>query len=178
MEKDYKGTKICAVQGDITKTDGLDVLVIGADESLYLDSGVCKAIHSIAGPELLQEVKKLGGCKTGEARITGAYNANADFIIHTAAPKWQDGMHDEVKLLSSCYKSILTLAAENKAKNIGLPSLGTGVYHFPLDLASETAINTTKNFVDENAGALESITWILFDEQTFKTYEAAITAMV
>ncbi len=69
MEKDYKGTKICAVQGDITKTDGLDVLVIGADESLYLDSGVCKAIHSIAGPELLQEVKKLGGCKTGEAAI-------------------------------------------------------------------------------------------------------------
>ena len=174
MEIEYKGTKICAIKGDITKIDGMDVLVIGADESLYLDSGVCKAIHTIAGPKLLEDVRKLGGCKTGEAKITKAYNANARYIIHTAAPIWQDGTYGELDKLASCYRSIFTLAYEKGLRTIGLPSLGTGVYHFPLDLAARCAVKTAQGFVEENKGSLQSITWILFDEVSFEAYEKSL----
>ena len=174
MKREYKGTGIYAVQGDITKIEGMDALVIGADESLYLDSGVCKALHLAAGPELLKAVKNLGGCKTGEARITGAYNANAKYIIHTAAPAWKDGEHDETKLLASCYNSIFNLAVENRISTIGLPSLGTGVYRFPLDLAAKCAIKTAMEFIDGHEGSIKSITWILFDEPTFRVYEKEV----
>lgn len=174
MEKIYKGTVIGAVKGDITTFSDMDVWVLGADSSLYIDSGVCKAVHKVAGRRLYEEVRKLGGCELGRAKITPAFDAPCKYIIHAAVPKWFGGNEGETETLYSCYMNICRLAAEKSMKTIAMPSLGTGVYKWPLDIAVKTGLSAIRDFTDANEGKLEKVLWIPFDDTTNNAYEEAL----
>ena len=174
MEKTYKGTVIKAVKGDITKLDGIDAWVLGADTGLYLDSGVCKAVHRVAGSRLLEAVKALGGCKLGDARITPAFDAPCRSIIHTAVPRWDDGKGNARDLLFSCYTKICSLAAENDIDTVAMPSLGTGVYAWPLDVAVSTGMSAITGYIDTHDKKPSEFTWVLFDDETCRAYEDGI----
>lgn len=170
MEIRYKGTTIEVIQGDITKVSGIDAIALGADESLYLDSGVCKAVHKLAGPRLKEAVDALGGGRYGEAYITDAYEAPFKAIVHAAVPRWEGGDKGELSTVASCYKSIFTNTAKRGLRSVAVPSLGTGAYHYPVDLAIETAFTAAKDYIDGNEGCLDRIAWVLFDEETYTAY--------
>ncbi len=171
-------TQFFAIQGDITKNHGVEAIVNAANTSLLGGGGVDGAIHRAAGPELLEECRRLHGCKTGEAKITKAYRLPCDYVIHTPGPRWKDGKSDEPELLASSYLSCLQLAQERGIRSIAFPSISTGVYHFPLRQAAEIAVSTAKYFVTENPDALDVIKWILFDEKTLNAYAAEIRDLI
>lgn len=178
MDKLYKGTVISAVQGDITKVTDIDVIALGADESLYLDSGVCKAVHKIAGPKLREAINAIGGARYGNAVITDAYEAHFKGIVHAAVPKWDGGDKGELDKVASCYRQIFTLAASKGCRSVAVPSLGTGAYHYPMEEAIKTALNAAKEFIDNNEGKLDRISWVLFDDETFQAYSEALKQTV
>jgi O-acetyl-ADP-ribose deacetylase (regulator of RNase III) len=163
-----KKQKIQLVLGDITKQVA-DAIVNAANSTLLGGSGVDGAIHRLAGPKLLKECRKLNGCKTGEAKITKGYNLPAKFVIHTVGPVWQDGNHDEDKLLASCYKNSLMLAKENGIKSIAFPAISTGVYGFPSDRAANIAVKTVKEFLTKD-NLIEKVILVCFDERTYQIY--------
>ena len=134
--KNENNTVIGTVLGDITKITGMDAIVNAANSSL-LGGGLDGAIHRAAGKELLHECRLLGGCKTGQAKITKAYNLECRYIIHTVGPVWNGGTCGEQEKLASCYRNSLLLALENGVKRIASPSVSTGIYHFPVGLAAE-----------------------------------------
>lgn len=140
------------IQGDITTLE-VDAIVNAANESMLGGGGVDGAIHRAAGPELLEECKTVGGCPTGEARITGGYNLPARYVIHTVGPVWKGGDSSEDTLLASCYRNSLQLAKEKKLKSIAFPSISTGVYRFPIDRASRIALNVILDFVSTEEDA-------------------------
>lgn len=177
MERAYKGTSIEVIRGDITKVSGVDAVALGADESLYLDSGVCKAIHKIAGPKLLEEIRAIGGASYGEAVITDAYEAPFKGIVHAAVPKWDGGDKGELATVAKCYVSIFAKTSGRGLRSVAVPSLGTGAYHYPVDLAIETAFNAARGFIDENVGKLDKISWVLFDEETYDAYLNALNSL-
>lgn len=143
--------KIKIIQGDITKQT-VDAIVNAANCSLLGGGGVDGAIHRAAGPELLSECRTLGGCKTGEAKITKGYKLPARFVIHTPGPVWHGGNNGEADKLRSCYRNCLVLASDNGCKTVDFPSISTGVYHFPLEKASEIAIKTISEYLFEHPG--------------------------
>ena len=156
-------------KGDITRLK-VDAIVNAANTSLLGGGGVDGAIHRAAGPKLLEECRTLNGCSTGSAKITGGYNLPAKFVIHTVGPVWNGGKYNEEKLLADCYKNSLRLAVENNIKTIAFPAISTGVYHFPLELATEIATNITKDFLKDNE-TIEKVIFVCFDERTYQTYK-------
>lgn len=134
------------VQADIT-TLGVDAIVNAANSSLLGGGGVDGAIHRAAGPELLAECRTLGGCPTGEAKITGGYRLPARFVIHTVGPVWHGGDRDEDVLLAACYHNSLRLAAAHGVRSIAFPSISTGVYRFPVERACRIALREVRAFL-------------------------------
>lgn len=161
--------KIEIVKGDITKLK-VDAIVNAANSTLLGGGGVDGAIHRAAGPELLEECKTLGGCKTGEAKITKGYNLPAKFVIHTVGPVWYGGDNNEDELLANCYRNSLELAVENNIKTIAFPAISTGVYHFPLERATRIAVKEVKDFLYQT-DLIEKIYFVCFDEHTYNTYK-------
>lgn len=161
--------KIFVERGDITKQK-VDAIVNAANNSLLGGGGVDGAIHRAAGPELLEYNRRLGGCRTGEAKISPGFRLPAKYVIHTVGPIWNDGNHNEDDLLASCYKNSLEMAVENAVKTIAFPSISTGVYHFPLKRAAEIAVSEIKNFLQKN-DSVEKVIFVCFDEETYKTYK-------
>jgi O-acetyl-ADP-ribose deacetylase len=147
---------ISVIQGDIT-TLAVDAIVNAANSSLLGGGGVDGAIHRRAGLQLLDECRLLGGCKTGEAKITHGYNLSAKYIIHTVGPIWQDGEHDEPDLLANCYKSSLHLAVAHNLQSIAFPCISTGIYGFPIKLAAKIAVQTTLAYFAQNKPSIKVI---------------------
>lgn len=163
-----------AIRGDITKIKDVQAIVNAANSSLLGGGGVDGAIHRAAGPELLFECRLLGGCKTGQAKMTKGYNLPCDYVIHTVGPVWNGGKHREEELLADCYYHSMQLAVENNIRTIAFPSIATGIYRFPVEKAAKIAIGTVGKFVKENAGCIDMVEWVLFDENTEKIYREEI----
>lgn len=167
-------TEIKTVQGDITRIHSVEAIVNAANNSLLGGGGVDGAIHRAAGPELLAECRTLNGCRTGDARITGAYNLPCRYVIHTVGPVWCGGNSGEEELLQSCYRNSLRLASENGIRTIAFPSISTGVFSYPVQKAAEAAVKAVREYVEENPEAFDEILWVLFDERTKKAYDHAL----
>ncbi len=157
---------------DITKLK-VDAIVNAANTTLLGGGGVDGAVHRAAGPKLLEECRTLGGCPTGEAKITKGYNLPAKYVIHTVGPVWRGGNHNEDNLLADCYKNSLWRAVENKIKTIAFPAISTGVYSFPIERAAKIAMNTVKDFL-LNEQIIEKVIFCCFDKFTFETYNSLI----
>ena len=168
--------KIEIHKGDITKLK-VDAIVNAANTSLLGGGGVDGAIHRAAGPELLEYNSKLGGCKTGEAKISPGFDLHAKYIIHTVGPVWNGGNNNEEKLLASCYKNSLNLAVENGVKTIAFPAISTGVYRFPLERAAKIAVTEVKKFLVKNE-SIEKVIFVCFDEETFEFYKKLVGVIV
>lgn len=136
--------------------------------------GVDGAVHRVAGPELLKECRELGGCLTGQSKLTQGYRLPARYVIHTVGPIWRGGTHSEEKLLMSCYRSALELAKAHQLKSIAFPSISTGAYRFPIELAAPLAFKAVKAFLEENPGVFEKITFVLFSEDDLTFYRKLI----
>ncbi|NLG87842.1 MAG: O-acetyl-ADP-ribose deacetylase [Clostridiaceae bacterium] len=163
--------RIEIVQGDITKVKA-DAIVNAANKTLLGGGGVDGAIHRAAGPELLEECRRLNGCETGEAKITKGYKLPAKHVIHTVGPIWQGGANDEDRLLASCYRNSLKLAVSNGLKTIAFPSISTGAYRFPLKRAAEIAMREIYGFLKED-NSIEKVIIVCFDERTKQAYDEA-----
>jgi O-acetyl-ADP-ribose deacetylase (regulator of RNase III) len=167
MEKEILD-KIEIRQGDITKLN-VDAIVNAANKSLLGGGGVDGAIHRAAGPELVKECRTLGGCPTGEARITGGYNLPARHVIHTVGPVYSGKPHDET-LLAGCYRNSLTLAAENNVHSIAFPAISCGVYGYPIEEACKIAVDTTCSFLTTTP-SIKKVIFMLFSPGDLNIYD-------
>jgi O-acetyl-ADP-ribose deacetylase (regulator of RNase III) len=158
--------------GDITRL-AVDAIVNAANPQLEAGGGVCGAIHRAAGPELLAECRTVGGCPTGEARLTKGYRLPARWVIHAVGPVWQGGRSGEDALLASAYRSSLALAERHGARTIAFPAIGTGIYGYPLERAAEIAVRTTRDYLSAHP-ALERVTLVCFDEPAADVYRRVL----
>lgn len=162
-----------AVKGDIT-TLKVDAIVNAANPTLLGGGGVDGAIHRAAGPALLSECRTLGGCHTGDAKLTGGYNLPARYVIHTVGPVWHGGNHGEADLLSSCYWRSLEIAAGLGIESVAFPAISTGVYGYPFQQAAEIAVSTVKTFV-QHPTSLQEVTFCCFSQGDFEVYTRLLT---
>ena len=159
-------------EGDITKIE-VDAVVNAANTSLLGGGGVDGAIHRAAGPELLAETRKIGGCPTGEARVTKGYRLPAKWVIHTVGPIWSGGNRNEDEFLASCYKNSLKAATQIGAVTVAFPSISTGAYRFPLERAVDIALRETKSFLQTNQ-SIEKVIFVCFGSEGYKKYEEVL----
>jgi len=168
--------RIKVVEGDITKQT-VDAIVNAANTALLGGGGVDGAMHRAAGPELLEECRKLGGCPTGQARITKGYKLPAKWVIHTVGPVWRDGKHGEDDSLAGCYRSSLALAEQNGVKTIAFPSISTGAYGFPMERAAHVAVTEIKTFL-ERKSSIEKVLLVCFGKGAFEIHLQAVREVV
>jgi O-acetyl-ADP-ribose deacetylase (regulator of RNase III) len=164
--------RIMVVEGDITKQQ-VEVIVNAANSTLLGGGGVDGAIHRAAGPGLVEECRKLGGCPTGEAKITKGYNLPAKWVIHTVGPVWRGGAGGEEELLASCYRTSLELAVEMGTRTIAFPAISTGAYGFPLERATAIAVSEVRSFLEKNP-SLEKVVFVCFGKYTYECYLNAV----
>lgn len=157
------------IQGDIT-TLRVDAIVNAANHTLLGGGGVDGEIHRAAGPELLKECRTLGGCRTGDAKITSAYNLPCKYIIHTVGPVWYGGAHNEMKDLFNCYTNSMRLAGVYACETVAFPCISTGVYHFPKEQAAQIAITAIKQ-ISPSVKAVKEVTFVCFSEGDKKIYD-------
>ena len=167
--------KIELIRGDITKQH-VDAIVNAANTSLLGGGGVDGAMHRAAGPDLLTECRKFGGCRTGESKITQAYHLPSKYVIHTVGPVWHGGNDREHELLAHCYKHSLQIAVSNNIKTIAFPSISTGAYRFPLEQAVKIALTEINDFLANNP-TIEKVTIVCFDNATYQTYRTEMSQM-
>jgi O-acetyl-ADP-ribose deacetylase (regulator of RNase III) len=151
----------------------VDAIVNAANNSLLGGGGVDGAIHGAAGPELLAECRTLGGCPTGEARMTKGYNLPARYVLHTVGPVWQGGARKEDELLANCYRSCLALVAKHGLRTIAFPSISTGAYGFPVARAARLAVAEIKGFLQGNR-SVEKVIVVCFGRDVFDCYQEAL----
>ena len=163
---DYKLISICH-KGDVVVSQDYGVAVMALGKGAY-------AIHRAAGPELLVECRTLHGCETGEAKMTKAYNLPCEYVIHTVGPIWNGGRNREEELLANCYFNSMKQAMDNGIRSIAFPSISTGVYSFPVELAAKIAVHTVNRFLQDNLDSLDFVEWVLFDTHTESVYEAEV----
>lgn len=168
--------RIEAVLGDITRME-VDAIVNAANNTLLGGGGVDGAIHRAAGPELLEECRRLQGCDTGAAKITRGYRLPARHIIHTVGPVWRDGRHGEDELLASCYRSSLELARAHGLRTVAFPAISTGAYGFPLERAARIAVRTIRAFLAAH-DLPQKVLLVCFDERTLDAHRDALGASV
>ncbi len=164
--------RMTAVAADITTLE-VDAIVNAANTSLLGGDGVDGAIHVAAGPELLAECRTLGGCATGDAKLTGAYNLPARWVIHAVGPVWRGGEAGEDDLLAGCYRRAMALASECGAHSIAFPAIGTGVYRFPVTRAASIAVATVADAL-ARAPSIELVIFACFGEESLLAHEAAL----
>lgn len=167
MIKKDKMSEIQIIQGDITKIP-VDAVVNAANDRLLGGGGVDGAIHKAAGIELLEECKTLGGCKTGNAKVTKAYRLPAKILIHAVGPIWKGGNEGEANLLISCYENSIKLALQNDCDSISFPAISTGVYSYPLNEATKIAIETVVR--EQEKYNISKVIFVCFDTQTYEEY--------
>ena len=163
--------RIAVVDGDITR-QRVDAIVNAANTTLLGGGGVDGAIHRAAGPELLAECRALGGCATGQAKITRGYKLPAKWVIHTVGPVWQDGSQGEDELLANCYRNCFALVEQHGIKTVAFPAISTGVYGFPQERAARIAVRKTRSFLEQNS-SVEKVVLVCFGSSALKIYEAA-----
>jgi O-acetyl-ADP-ribose deacetylase (regulator of RNase III) len=160
------------VRGDITTCE-VDAIVNAANTTLLGGGGVDGAIHRAAGPELLAECRTLGGCQSGEAKITPGYRLPARFVIHTVGPVWHGGKHGEPETLANCYRNSLQVAVENGIKTLAFPAISCGAYGYPIEEAAQIALKTTREFL-ANDSMIEKVIFALFSEDLYEAYRNAL----
>lgn len=170
-------TELRMIKGDITEQSDVEAIVNAANTSLLGGGGVDGAIHRAAGRQLLEECRRLNGCKTGEAKLTGAYKLPCKYIIHTVGPIWHGGNQDEEKLLADCYRNSLQIAVDQGIRSVAFPSISTGVYSFPKDKAAAIALRAVNQFIEANPGKMDLIEWVLFDDDTLSVYKDALSKL-
>jgi O-acetyl-ADP-ribose deacetylase (regulator of RNase III) len=164
--------RLMIVEGDITKQE-VEAIVNAANNSLRGGGGVDGAIHRAAGPQLLEECKTLGGCATGDAKITKGYNLAAKWVIHTVGPIWKGGSYGEEELLGRCYQRCLDLVEQYSIKTVAFPSISTGAYSFPIEQASRIAVREIKKFLQRN-NSVEKIVVVCFGKKVYDCYLRAV----
>lgn len=176
-EADEVSTPIVLKRGDITE-ETVDVIVNAANSGLLGGGGVDGAIHRAGGPTILEECKRIraerGECPTGEAVITGAGRLKARYVVHAVGPVWRGGGHREAILLARAYQNSLRLAAEHGARTIAFPSISTGAYGYPVELAAPIALLAVQLFLCSQSHTFEEVRWVLFDEKTYRVYRDAL----
>jgi O-acetyl-ADP-ribose deacetylase (regulator of RNase III) len=163
-----KNDQIQIVQGDNTKLD-VDAIVNAANTTLLGGGGVDGAIHRAAGPELLAECHKLGGCRPGEAKITRGYRLPARFVIHTVGPVWRGGKDGEPATLANCYRNSMQLAVENRIKTLAFPAISCGAYGYPIEEAAHVAFKTTREFLAIN-DELQEVIFAVWGQNVYDAY--------
>jgi O-acetyl-ADP-ribose deacetylase (regulator of RNase III) len=167
--------RVEVVKGDITRLS-VDAIVNAANVSLLGGGGVDGAIHRAAGPELLAECRTLGGCPTGEARITKGYDLSAKHVIHTPGPVWEGGGRGEEELLANCYRNVLALAALHGLRSVAFSAISTGIYGFPIDRAAAIALREIGRFLQAN-DTLEKVSLVAFSRDVYDSYQQAIAEL-
>jgi O-acetyl-ADP-ribose deacetylase (regulator of RNase III) len=164
--------RLAVIAGDITQ-QRVDAIVNAANTSLLGGGGVDGAIHRAAGPELLAECRTLGGCATGQAKITRGYKLPAKWVIHTVGPVWHEGKHNEDELLASCYRNCFALVEQHGITTVAFPSISTGAYGFPMDRAARIAVRETRNFLARNR-TVEQVTLVCFGADALDIHRMAL----